>query len=187
MGKTDISKINAITTGHKYVRRCNKIINLGYDIEFNSFDDSTFKLNLEMIDSKFPEIIAYVVKDKFLNGRIHFKDIFKNLNKVNPVGYDLSEGHEFYEYRLTNFLVESALGMTSKKVLSGRHDVIGGIIIVKPNTDILCFHLIDFNNFKDYLITNAKVDSPGGSKMGYGTVYEENGKSFIKLNFQIKV
>ena len=60
------------------------------------------------------------------------------------------------------------------------------VCIVKPDSEILCYHLIDFNKFKHYLKTSARLDNPSGSKMGYGSVYKEGNNSFIKLNFQIK-
>jgi type II restriction enzyme len=102
------------------------------------------------------------------------------------MNYDLSQGHKFYEYRIVNFLVEAALGMTSKAVWSGKYDVVGGIIIVKPDAELLCYHLIDFNKFKHYLKNASRLDNPSGSRMGYGSVYIDEAKSFIKLNFQIK-
>jgi len=82
--------------------------------------------------------------------------------------------------------MEATLGMTSTTVWSGVYDVIGGLIIVKNNADVICFHLVDFNKFKNYLKNSVKLDNPSGTKMKYGEVYSENNQSFIKLNFQIK-
>nr|WP_185956419.1 HpaII family restriction endonuclease [Changchengzhania lutea] len=112
--------------------------------------------------------------------------VIKKIREDNPMNYDLSQGHKFYEYRIVNFLVEAALGMTSKSVWSGKYDTVGGIIIIKPNAEMLCYHLIDFNKFKQYLKNSSRLDNPSGSKMGYGTVYKDYNGSFIKLNFQIK-
>jgi type II restriction enzyme len=185
--KVQVAKINSITTKKKYIDRIKAIKALGFDISFSKFEDETFKLNLELIDSKFPELIAYIVLQKYQSQLKDFKNVIAHLDKVNPLGFNLSQGHNFYEYRLINFLVEASLGMTSKQVWTGLHDAIGGIIVVKDNGEVLCFHLIDFNRFKKYLINNAKLDNPSGSKMKYGDVYDEKGKSFIKLNFQVKV
>ena len=182
----EISRINAIVTNHKYIDRITEIQRLGYSIKYSSFEDSTFRLNLELIDSKLPEIVAFIVKQKFTHRISKINEVIDSLNKNNPIGYDLSEGHNFYEYRIINFLMEATLGMTSTTVWSGVYDVIGGLIIVKNNADVVCFHLVDFNKFKSYLKNSAKLDNPSGSKMGYGVVYEKNNKSFIKLNFQIK-
>ena len=78
--------------------------------------------------------------------------------------------------------------MTSKSLWSGQYDIVGGIIIVKPDSELLCYHLVDFNKFKTYLKNSSRLDNPSGSKMGYGEVYKDtmSKESFIKLNFQIK-
>ena len=67
--------------------------------------------------------------------------------------------------------MEAALGMTSKTVCSGEYQVIGEILIVKPNAEILCYHLIDFNKFRSYLKRECKLDNPSGPKMGYGSLF----------------
>ena len=157
-----------------------------FENEFNSYDDDTFKLNLQVIDSDLPEIIAHIVKDKYVSSVVRMNEVIEKITIDNPMDYDLSQGHRFYEYRLVNFLVEAALGMTSKSVWSGKYDIVGGIIIIKPNAEMLCYHLIDFNKFKQYLKKASRLDNPSGSKMGYGTVYKTTEGSFIKLNFQIK-
>lgn len=182
----DLIEVNSITKGHKYIKRILKLIELGYQVNFDSFDDDTFKLNLQVIDSDLPKIIAHIVKDKYVNSVVKINEVIEKIREDNPMNYDLTQGHKFYEYRLVNFLVEAALGMTSKAVWSGKYDIVGGIIIIKPNAEMLCYHLIDFNKFKQYLKNSARLDNPSGSKMGYGTVYKNENGSFVKLNFQIK-
>ncbi len=182
----DLNEVNSITKGHKYIKRVSRLMELGYDVNFESYDDDTFKLNLQVIDSDLPKIIAHIVKDKYVSSVVKINDIIEKIRIDNPMKYDLTQGHKFYEYRLVNFLVEAALGMTSKTVWSGKYDIVGGIIIIKPNAEMLCYHLIDFNKFKQYLKNSARLDNPSGSKMGYGTVYKNENGSFIKLNFQIK-
>ncbi len=186
LSENEINRINSIKTGHKYIKRIKEIIDAGHNIEFHSYEDKTFKLNLQIIDSDLPAIIAEAVLSKYRNKITKIKDVIQFLNETNPMNYDLSEGHKFYEYRIVNFLVEAALGMTSKAVWSGEYQVIGGIIIIKPDAETLCYHLIDFNKFKGYLQSTSRLDNPSGSRMGYGNLYEENGESFIKLNFIIK-
>jgi len=186
MTSNDILTVNSINSRFKYIDRVKKLQSLGYTLSFDSYQDDTFKLNLQLIDSDLPKILAYIVLDKYVSQVVKIPDIITKLNTTNPLNYDLSQGHNFYEYRLINFLVEAALGMPSKSVWTGQYAVIGGLIIVKSNADIVCYHLVDFNKFKQYLKNTCRLDNPGGSRMGYGTVYEENNETFIKLNFQIK-
>lgn len=133
-----------------------------------------------------PEIIAHIVIEKNNHRIIRFDDFVKKIREKNPINYNLSLGHKFYEYRLLKFLNKFIFNNTSKSVWSGKYDIVGGIIIIKPNAEMLCYHLIDFNKFKQYLKNSSRLDNPSGSKMGYGTVYKNEKGSFIKLNFQIK-
>lgn len=183
---SDLSIVNNNGNPRKYIKRVKKLMALGYNIEFDSYQDEIFDLNLQLIDRDLPEILACIILDKYVNQVVNIEDIIKKLNVDNPLNYNLSYGHNFYEFKLVNFLVEAALGMTSKTVWTGNYAVIGGIIIVKPDAEILCYHLVDFNKFKEYLKKTCKLDNPSGSKMGYGSVYLENNQSYIKLNFQIK-
>lgn len=186
VSQAHLEEVNGITTGHKYIKRISRLIELGYHVTFHSFQDKIFRLNLQMIDSDLPEIIAFVVKNKYTNRITKIVDVIACLNEVNPMNYDL-EFHNFYEYRIVNFLIESALGMTSAKPWSGIHQVVGGLIVVKQDAEVLCYHVIDFNKFKTYLKSSTRLDNPSGSKMSYGSVYiDQAGDSFIKLNFQIK-
>jgi len=186
MTKTDKATVNIINSRFKYIDRIKEIKNLGYSIDFDSYESKIFKLNLQLIDSDLPTILAYIVLEKYVSQTTKIPDIIKELNATNPMNYDLSEGHNFYEYRLINFLVEAALGMTSATVWTGKYAVIGGLIIVKSDADIVCYHLVDFNKFKQYLRNTCRLDNPSGSKMGCGEVYEENNQTYIKLNFQFK-
>jgi hypothetical protein len=181
-----LTEVNEITKGHKYIKRIARLKELGYDVSFDSFEDDTFRLNLQVIDSDLPQIIAHVVLNKYVSKVTKITEVIDKLSIDNPMNYNLSQGHRFYDYRIVNFLVEAALGMTSKAVWSGKYDVVGGIIIVKPDAELLCYHLIDFNKFKQYLKNSSRLDNPSGSKMGYGSVFMKKEESFIKLNFQIK-
>ena len=181
-----IKEINSFDGSHESKNEILKLTEMGYELKFLEFEDPQFQLNLQVIESNLHELIAHIVKDQHLTGIVKFNEIIEKLRIDNPMDYDLRQGHKFYEYRLVNFLVEAAMGMTSKKVWSGNYDIVGGIIIVKPDTDILCYHLIDFNKFKKYLKNSARLDNPSGSKMGYGEIYKNENGSFIKLNFQVK-
>ena len=168
-----LQSVNSIVNDDLFNKRFQKLTSLGYQIKFDSFDDKNFALDLQLLDSDLPEIIAHIVKDKYVSKITKITSVIEKLEESNPLNYDQSLGHNFYEYKLVNFLMEAALGMTSKEVWTGMYDVVGGIIIVKPDSEILCYHLIDFNKFKHYLKTSARLDNPSGSKMGYGSVYKE--------------
>ncbi|WP_274572415.1 HpaII family restriction endonuclease [Neisseria leonii] len=46
--------------------------------------------------------------------------------------------------------------------------------------------LYSHNQFEDYLFLNTKFDTPSSSKHGFGDIYQDGGKFFLKLNLQIR-
>lgn len=95
---------------------------------------------------------------------IFIKELLTEINLQNPIGFDVSKGHPFYEYKIKNFLTENALGMTPETVWTGKYDATGGIIIVKVNGDLVCYHIYNKNEFQDYLINNTKFEQASTSE-----------------------
>ena len=179
-------EINSVNTRHKYIDRIKKISNHNYNINYQEYCDNTFYLNLQMISSDMPQIMAFCVLEKYINRITKMREVIKNLETKNPLDFDLTAHHPFYQHRMITFLTEAALGMTSKTPWTGIYDAVGGILIVKNDRDVLCYHLVDFNKFKQYLLNRTSFDNPSGGKHGYGSVYYIDGKSYINLNFQIR-
>ncbi|OAB31466.1 HpaII restriction endonuclease [Flavobacterium fryxellicola] len=205
----DLEKINTetlqVTNGTKSSKialRLNNLDNLGCKIEFKKVQSDNLQLNLKLIDSQLPEIISYLVYYKYKFGKSKITDLLEKIKSQNPLGFDISKGHPFYEYKIKKFLTESALGMTPEKVWTGKYDATGGIIVVKDNSDLVCYHIYNKNEFEDYLINHTKFEqaatsedeiNPGFSTntsktkpYKYSWIYEENGELFLKLNLQIR-
>ena len=89
-------------------------------------------------------------------------------------------------YKIKDFLTDCALGMTPTAPWTGHYDATGGVIIVKEDGDIVCYHIYNRNEFQDYLLNNTKMDQASTSRYQFGDLYEENGSVFLKLNLQIR-
>lgn len=50
------------------------------------------------------------------------------------------------------------MGMTSENIWLGEYDSFGGVIVAKNDGDIVCFHIYDFNLFRNYLLNNTKFE-----------------------------
>lgn len=59
---------------------------------------------------------------------------------------------------------------------------------VSKTGEVLAFYALGSEVFKDYLFRNCYFERPATSRKhgNYGTVYEEDGGWFIRLNFQIR-
>lgn len=182
----EIDSINSINSRRKIRDRINEIYQMGYSLEFKDMAADNFKMNLQLIDSNLPLIMGEVVLDYFSSDRNLMKDMVEQLNQINPCGYNTTNNHDFYKYKIKNLLTDVALGMTAGNVWSGKYDATGGYIIVKEDGDLVCYHVYNRNEFQEYLLNNTVLDSPSSKRHEYGSLYEENGEVLLKLNLQIR-
>jgi type II restriction enzyme len=181
-----IASTNAIDSRSKIKDRISAINEMGGILTFTTLEQSVFKNNLVLIDSLLPNILAEIIKTFFTSNLSTIEELTTNINKVNPLNYDTSFAHTFYEYKIKRFLTDVALGMTPSKVWTGIYDATGGYLIVKENGDVLCYHIYNRNQFEDYLYANTKLETASSTRHGFGEIYEENGQLFFKLNLQIR-
>lgn len=182
----EMSFINSIDSKSKIMDRINAILAANGKFEFIKTEKQIFANNLILIDSKLPEILAYIVYEFFSSNKSKIIDLTNNLSSSNPVGFDISNHHNFYEYKIKRFLTDIALGMMPSVVWTGQFDATGGYLIVKENGDVMCYHIYNKNEFEDYLFNNTKLDTASSSRHEFGIIYEEDGQLFFKLNLQIR-
>ena len=182
--------------------RINELLKLGYQINLEKIQSENLELNLILIDSQLPLILSKILMYKYSLSVSNTKDLIELIKQKNPLNFNLSKGHPFYENKIKNFLTESALGMTPETVWNGIYDATGGIIIVKSSGDLVCYHIYNRNEFQNYLVNNTKLEqastgeneeNPGFARTDkktkpfkFGWLYEENGGYFLKLNLQIR-
>lgn len=153
-------------------------------LSFEGVCDERFRNNLLMIDSCFDKILGHAVLQSYLMKGGKIKDIIDYLNDVNPCDFPSSE-HQFYEYKMKQFLLAAALGMTSASTWQGTIDATGGFIVVRKDGELLCYHIYNWNDLQDYLLENTYFDQPSTGRHKYGKIDPEN-LNEILLNFQIK-
>lgn len=182
----EIAAINAINTRKKILDRTDAVLKLG-KLQFYCMEDSVFKNNLVLIDSYLPEIIADILLQCYSTKVFDLKKIVEKVAKNNPMKYDTSNNHSYYEHKIKNLLVASALGMVPHTPWNGQYDANGGYLVVKEDGDVLCYHFYDRNRFEDYLFGNTRLDTPSSSRYGTALLYRgEDGSLFYRLNLQIR-
>lgn len=188
----------------KITARLIQLLDKGARIEFSEVQSKQFWLNLKMIDGDLPAILGSALTLRWIEKKKSLKEISKILEERDPLGYynNIESTQKLYEYKLKKFLVECAMGMTSEKPWKGIYDATGGIIIAKENGDVVCFHIYDFNLFREYLIENTIFEQPstgedkenpgnirttkGTKKYYYGWLYKEGDDLKYKINLQIR-
>ena len=181
-----INEINAIDTKSKIRDRLFAIREAGGSFAFHSIDSEVFERNLRKIDTIMPEIISEVLLAYFSDKGSTFPELLQHMHdeEVQILNFKLSM--EDYEYKIKALLNNAALGMVPASPWDGTLRAHGGVIVVREDGEIVCYHLYNAEAFRNYLFNNTRMESPSATRHGYGTVYEENGELFIKLNLQIR-
>ncbi len=182
----EIEEINSIGGRSKIKDRIEKIIEKSGKLTFTKTESSVFGNNLVIIDSLLPNILSKIIYRFFCSKLSNVKDLVTEITESNPLEYDSETNHPFYTYKIKRFLADIALGMMPSKVWTGEFDATGGYLVVKEDGDILCYHIYNKNEFEDYLFNNTKLETASSSKHHFGKIYNENGKTFFKLNLQIR-
>lgn len=185
--KLDINTINSTSKKPEIFEILKYVLRQGFTVEFCRIQSEKFKLNLQLIDSRLPEIFAYLLLYKYtdnLKGDLNV--LVDVLKEKNPLCFDAAFNHPFYEYKIKNFLTDVALGMTPSQMWTGKYDATGGIIIVKDDGDIVCYHIYNRNEFQEYLLKNTRLEQASRSRYKFGKLYKEGSDLFINLNLQIR-
>lgn len=183
----EIDSINAIETRQKFIDRVVSIQNMGGKFEFKEMDDMICRNNFILIDSCLPLIMAEILLQGNQGGSKDLKTLTEIISARNPLGYDMTYHQNYYEHKVKNFLVASALGMVPHTPWNGKYDANGGYLVVKDNGDVLCYHFYDRNLFEDYLYCNTRLESASASRYGFARLYHgEDGDLYFKLNLQVR-
>lgn len=182
--------------------RLQELERLNSSISFKTVQSKQLWRNLKMVDGDLPDILAWALYYRWLHQESSLIGVSDLLEKNDPLNFYNNQPNEqkLYEYKLKRFLTEAAMGMTSETAWMGEYDSFGGVIIAKSDGDIVCFHIYDFNLFRNYLLDNTKFEQPAtgedpltpgkarskGKKYYYGWLYEEDVDLFYKINLQIR-
>lgn len=146
----------------------------------------TFYNNLMMIDTCLPWIIGECLL-YYYSGQVHtLVEAEKMLRHHNPLNFDIINQPHFYEYKLKQFLLAFALGMTAGTAWNGKFVANGGYIIVKEDGEIVCYHFFDRNELEDYLFNNTYFDTPSTKRHNFGDIYSSPNDDLLKLNLQVR-
>jgi hypothetical protein len=181
-----INKINSVDSTSKVLDRIQMIYIYDNELKYLKFESTMFENNLKLIDGDLPVIISEVLKQHYIYKLSKIKDIVAQLQKDNPLNYDVSYGHAFYEYKIKHFLTDVALGMTPSKKWNGNYDANGGYLIVKEDGNVLCYHIYNKSDFENYLLNNTKIDTASTTRYKFGIVEKAGGTQVFKLNLQIR-
>lgn len=178
--------MNSFNAYSKFKEKMSYLESAGCELGYAGMANEVFENNLLLIDGDLPEICANLLVEYYSTGTSKVEEALDVIVQENPLGYNLSKGHPFYQYKFKKFLTESALGMLPSKAWDGTADATGGYIIVREDGEVLCYHLFNRNEFENYLLKNTKFETASTSRHQFGSIYKENDKYYLNLNLQVR-
>lgn len=184
-----VNKVNALNTPHEVADRMMLIERLGGVLKFADVADKVFRCNLAMIDLHFPRLLAEVLRIMHLDNITRVSELTGIVKASNPLKIkdELIQKHEFYEFKMKQFLLALALGMRPAKIYNGTDSSIEGFLLVSGNGDISYFHKSERKNFEDFLFLNTRFEKGATEKDKYGYLERENGVYYLKLNAKMSI
>lgn len=146
----------------------------------------TFNNNLLLIDSDLKRILAECLLVYYSHQANVTAEVARIVKENNSCCYPEDANMDFYAYKLKQFLIITALGMTANTPWNGQYQANGGYIVVKEDGDVVCFHFIDRNQLEDYLFYNTAFETPSTGRHDFGDIFKKDGELWMKLNMQIR-
>lgn len=164
--------------------------NSSITIKFDHMMDDCCRRNFMLVDSFFPQIFAEAVLIHYCGRDNRLERICEIMEMEDPLFVDVEN---YYTKKVTDFLVNVALGMEPATPWNAVEEANGGYIVVKNDGNVVCYNLYDRGKFRGYLLRHCKFDTPSATKFlnagettPDGMIYFSNGKAFINLNRQIR-
>lgn len=186
LNENKISEINSIDTKTKLKDRIQAIIANGGTLKYLKAEKDTMNYNLKMVDSILPEIVGYLLIAFYGHRISKLPDIVNYLCEHTDILNHLNiDDKVMLENKLKKFLVDVLLGFFAGTKWNGSYGS-SGTIVVKQTGDLVAFHIINMESLKDYLFETIRLDTPSLSRHHFGTIIQDNGKMYFKLNLQLR-
>lgn len=184
-GITD-EQMRHINSLNKFKQKFEYIQSVGGSWRFLRVSGETLRDNLILLDLGLDKIVAACIEKYYTGKGSDLSVITRMVAREDPLHINNSEHQPMYEYKMKQFLLAFALGMTVSSPWYGTFSANGGYIVVKEDGDVICYHFFNRNDLEDYLFNNTRFDTPSTGRHEFGELYKEDDSYFIKLNLLVR-
>ena len=147
---------------------------------------SVIHKNLLMLDMGLETILSDMLLFNYEKSIHSIKEVCEEVSKINSLNLPTDICSNVYAYKIKQFLLAFALGMTPADLWDGKFNANGGYIVVKEDGEIVCYHFFDRNDLEDYLFYNTCFETPSTKRHEFGKIFKEDDKWFFNLNLQVR-
>lgn len=152
-----VNELNDEAAESKTRDTVSSIYDKGLRLHFNGNPNAIFHNNLVMIDSRLPDILAWLMLDVCLSGVTNLQEETDAISKANPMNFPLQLGNDHYGFKLKSFLVALALGMQADKTWNGKDASSTGYTMTEEDGKVFRLPHYDRNALGDYIFKNAVI------------------------------
>jgi DNA (cytosine-5)-methyltransferase 1 len=174
-----IDTINSIKTSAKIKDRILAIENNGGALEFVECENQVYEDTLRKVDSKMPEILAAALlgffKKSFRNRLCEYIATMKDKNFATQI-----------EFRLKDFVKSTMFGIFPTQVWDGKLSA-NSVLLVNQQGELVFYHTNHDHVLKEFFYQHTFFDTPSSTRHRFGSIYQENGQLYFKLNLQLRL
>ncbi len=173
-------------TFDKFKKKFDYLKSIGGTISYYKAANDVLHKNLTLLDLGIERIVADSLIDYYSGNGRTIAEVTEHISTADPLDIASGTDQPMYAYKVKQFLLAFALGVTCSTPWYGNFHANGGYIVVKEDCDIVCYHFFDRNDLEDYLFFNTRFETPSTSRHLFGNIYQENDEYFLKLNLQVR-
>ncbi|MBQ1987154.1 MAG: HpaII family restriction endonuclease [Muribaculaceae bacterium] len=177
---------DAFNSFDKFKKKFNYLKSIGATVSYYKAANSILHNNLTLLDLGIERIIADSLIDYYSGMGRTIAEVTEHISKADPLNIINDTDQPMYAYKVKQFLLAFALGVTSTTPWYGNFHANGGYIVVKEDGEIICYHFFDRNDLENYLFYNTRFETPSTSRHNFGDIYKEKDEFFLKLNLQVR-
>ncbi len=171
---------NDFLTGDSLKGHIRQLLEAGFSLKFDSMQSEVFRDNLMRVDSLMPELLAQVLVVSLSGKSGNFSDVVESVFGLDdPLGAQRV-------FKMKQLLGSIAMGLRAGTAWDGDPTKFKGIIVVDSVGNVIFNYQFNQIEFWDYLYSSVKFEIPMRSRHGFGRVYQEQNRFFIKLNLQLR-
>lgn len=176
----DGSDPRLVLSGDSLKGHINQLLSAGCAISYRSMSNATFEHNLMRVDSLMPHLMSEVLLNSLRIRGSGFAEVVEyTYSKDDPIGQQRI-------FKMKQLLGSVAMGLRPSEIWDGDPTKFKGIIVVDSLGNIIFNYQFNQIEFWDYLYSNLKFEIPSRSRHGFGYIYEQDSKFYLKLNLQIR-
>ncbi len=167
-----------------------------FELQFEKTAEAPLGLNLVMIDSNGPELLARLMWERYQNSTLNstFVELIGSIAKKNDIaavkklGYSEEERFNALCYKFAAILLAFSTGATVGTKWDGKEQASGGMIVVLKSGEVVCLELVTRNAVGQYLLNRSYFENPSTKRHPYGRLtFSEEGSVFVSMQLQVRL